>query len=165
MNIEIIDICDDLPKHPTKRYGLRLLSRVTEITIHHSATQPTKRQDAKLVLFGIASYHIQSRDWPGIGYSYAVDSFGKVYQVNYLSTKCYHNESKNTTSIGVVFLGNFEKESPTKEQYESGAKLMALIQLRLGRNLSIVGHNASKKKGNKGGTACPGKNFDLSKLE
>ena len=105
VNIEYI--VDNLPKHATKVYDTRPLEAIDTLVVHHTTGAPF--QD----IANIASYHVNGKGWPGIGYHFVIDGAGKVYQTNRLATKSYHagnysNPSdENFYTIGIALEGHF----------------------------------------------------------
>ncbi|MCX7670490.1 MAG: N-acetylmuramoyl-L-alanine amidase, partial [Anaerolineae bacterium] len=71
---EIKDVVDQLPKHAINCYKTRSLDRITHITIHHSAGP------ANISVEQIASYHVKTQNWPGIGYHFVIGPDGTTYQ-------------------------------------------------------------------------------------
>ncbi len=142
------DMVDSLPKHATKKYAARRLEAIEHITIHHSAILPTVGAQR------IAEYHVNTQDWPGIGYHFIVDADGIIYRTNVLETVSYHVGPLNNSSVGICFLGNFTDVVPTPAQLESGGKLVAwLVQELKLTNSEIQGHKESMN------TQCPGKQW------
>lgn len=147
VKFEIKDIVDKLPVSTTKRYPKRNVSQITQVTIHHSATESGTPS-------GFANFHIESRGWPGIGYHFVIDKKGQIFYTNYLNTVSYHVQNANTRSIGVCLVGNFDKELPTAEQIASLKFVIAYLNNTLNKKLIITKHNQFATK------SCPGKNMD-----
>jgi N-acetyl-anhydromuramyl-L-alanine amidase AmpD len=141
----IIDIVDDLPKHPTKRYGTRPISAINKYIIHHSASTTHTAED-------FARYHVNSRDWPSIGYHFAIEKDGTIKQTNRLNTLSYHTSGENTTGVGIVLSGNFNIEQPTPAQIKSLKQLLNLLKKEVG-NYPVYGHRDFAA------TSCPGDNL------
>lgn len=153
---EIFDIVDDLPTNPDKSYLSRPLAAITTLTIHHTvggAYQPVEN---------IASYHINTNGWPGIGYHFVIDGSGKIYQVNRLTTKSYHAGSANAPgdenywSAAISLQGNFHSSPPPWAQQEAARWLVKHLQTELGRSLDVLPH-----RGMPGAqTECPGDTWE-----
>lgn len=148
--MEIIDKVNRLPRHPTKKYATRELSELKYIVVHHSGTVSGTSES-------FAKYHIDTRDWPGIGYHYVIPKDGVIEKTNYNTTISYHVGEQNRESIGICLVGYFDIEEPTQEQYNSLAWLIKDL-LKAYPILEVKGHRAFKS------TSCPGKNFDFSYL-
>jgi hypothetical protein len=145
----IVDITDDLPKHPDKEYELRS-QPITHLIIHHTVTPDDFETE------NIAHYHIQTNDWPGIGYHYVIDHPGRIEKTNHNSTESYHARSANPYSLGIALKGNFTDDPPTVFAIAALDWLIATLQhksaLTGADNLIILGHRETP--GNE--TACPG---------
>ncbi len=149
VHLTIIDVTDLLPKHQSKTYDVRELKEISQAIIHHTAAAPTVGP------VDIARYHVNERDWPGIGYHFVVMADGTIYQTNRLETVSYHARSENQTSLGIALAGNFVGDLPTDAQLASAGRLLAHLSRQLGLPIeSIRGHKELIA------TACPGDQWD-----
>ena len=150
--IEIIDIVDDLPKHATKKYALRLPTDITTLTIHHTVSPPDRSIES------IAAYHVDSNDWPGIGYHFVLKDDGRICQTNYLTTKSYHAGSsaapgdENAISVGIALQGDFTNVPPPQAQLDAARQLVAYLRGELVNVTDVLGHRQMPGAS----TACPG---------
>ena len=134
-------------KSDTKSYKFRPIDAVLDITIHHTAGDVDDDVDA------IAKFHVKKRGWPGIAYHVAVDQDGKVFLLNPLEKRTYHDSGENTNSIGIVLIGNFEEIAPSKEMIKTVTHLIDLFCMHPDLNIGeIRGHKDTSP------TLCPGKN-------
>ena len=144
----ILDIVDDLPKHPTKKYYKRT-QPITTLVVHHTTGRST------LTPYDIARYHVNSRGWPGIGYHYLIAADGTIYQCQRNETHSYHVGVANSYSVAVSLIGEFMRGNlPTEGQMTSASHLIAWLMQELGiQDLKyVIGH----KEAPKAQTACPG---------
>jgi len=141
-----IDISDELPTHPRKRYQTRALSQIEYLVIHHTATSP------QITLRLIAEFHVENLDWPGIGYHFEIGPEGNITQCNRLETISYHAGEWNPVSVGICLIGNFEESLPTNAQLESASHLCAWLLEALNLPLERV-----KGHGDLLETGCPGR--------
>lgn len=144
----IVDVVDKLPKNATKKYSNRT-QRLTGLVVHHTTGRTT------LTPYDIARYHVESRDWPGIGYHYLIGADGAIYQCNRHETYSYHAGTANGYSLGVSLIGEFMNGVfPTPSQFESACQLIAWLMQELGIAdiAKVVGH----KEVPEAQTACPG---------
>jgi len=142
--MQIVDVRNQLARHPTKEYSKRPLDAIKYIIIHHSAT---KEGDA----FSFARYHVNNRDWPGIGYHYVILEDGTVQRANDLTTVSYHISGYNSTAVGICLVGNFTEEILQFDQKEALKELCLYLLTKLGLSVaSIKGHNELT-----GHTICP----------
>lgn len=145
----MINIVNDLPRHPTKKYATRDIKDLKYIAVHHSGTVEGTPKS-------FAEYHIKKNDWPGIGYHYVITKQGVVYKTNNITTISYHVGDYNRQAIGICLVGDFDKEKPTEAQYQALRELLQELSIY---NLEIKGHKDFMNR------TCPGKNFDFSQLK
>jgi hypothetical protein len=151
----IQDIVNELPVHETKEYSTRPLTEITALTIHHTVTPSSTPIEQ------MAEYHVNTRDWPGIGYHYVIKDNGDIYQTNYLTTKSYHAGSydapgdENLWSVGIALQGNFTDQPPPQEQLDAARWLVEELKDQFGE-LEVVPHK--HMPGAK--TQCPGNTWE-----
>ncbi|MET7858255.1 peptidoglycan recognition protein [Streptomyces sp. NPDC005318] len=127
--------------------------------IHHSATGNNYTcSQAPSVLRGIYRYHVKSSGWRDIGYNFAVDKCGNIYEGRAGGvTKAVmgaHTLGFNTNSMGIAVLGTFSKSNPPAAAVTAIAKLTAW-KLGLfganprGRTTLVSGGGNRFKKGKK----------------
>ncbi|MFF2960315.1 N-acetylmuramoyl-L-alanine amidase [Streptomyces sp. NPDC057963] len=98
--------------------------------IHHSATGNNYTcSQAPSVLRGIYRYHVKSSGWRDIGYNFAVDKCGNIYEGRAGGvTKAVlgaHTLGFNTNSMGIAVLGTFTASDPPAAAVNAVAKLTA----------------------------------------
>jgi hypothetical protein len=139
----IADVSDQLPQYPrgnapVGKYPSRALSEATMVVIHHTAWDGATPQ-------GLATYLVDQRHWPGIGYHFMIMKDGTIYQTNHLETVSFHTydgldpyavpppRNWDRQSVGVAFVGEFDKsnQTPTPQQLTSGGKLCAWLLRKL----------------------------------
>ncbi|MFF9509597.1 peptidoglycan recognition protein [Streptomyces sp. NPDC014724] len=146
--------------------------------IHHSATGNNYTcSQAPAVLRGIYRYHVKSSGWRDIGYNFAVDKCGNIYEGRAGGvTKPVlgaHTLGFNANSMGIAVLGTFTGSNPSASAVNAIAKLTAW-KLGLfgadpsGRTTLVSGGGNKFKKGTKAtlnvisghrdgfATECPG---------
>lgn len=136
---EVINIIDQLPKHPTLRYRKRSIEGIDKYILHHAASDHPILQQAL--------YHINGRGWPGIGYCIMIAN-DKIYQVNYLDTESYHCSGQNEHSVGVCILGDLSKRLITQREKELLTSVLVSLNDQLGKK-EVYPHKAFAA------TACP----------
>lgn len=144
----ITDKVDKLLKHPSKKYGKRNISQIDGFVIHHSATSTGSSES-------FANYHVNNRDWPGIGYHYVVDKKGNIDLTNNINTISYHTSGQNTKKIGICMIGNFNNEIPTTDQINAVRYLIHSISKKF-PNIHKV--NLHRDYAN---TSCAGSNVNI----
>lgn len=91
-----------------------------KLIVHHTGgtdanpLEDTSHHTAKI----IDSWH-RAKGWDGIGYNWVIEKDGKIVKGRDEKKDGAHTIGQNSTSIGVVFSGNFDATLPTKEQIES----------------------------------------------
>lgn len=141
-----------IPRHPTKRYPTRRMKDITQIVIHHTGVMQRPKNNLKHIR-SVARYHISKWDWAGIGYHYVVAANGDLFRTNRRGVISNHAGPANPYSVGVCFMGRFDKKvkysdlTPTPEQI----KTFRWLQERL--KLPAVPHKDIMQ------TACPGKDW------
>lgn len=149
--IVIQNIIDDLPKHPFKKYSKRNLKRIKQVVIHHSADNldhPSKH----------ARYHVEDKEWPGIGYAFVVGKKGEIWQTQPLDVISYHARSNNSESLGVMVIGNFMETTPSNKQMVALHKLLRHLK-SINRDWVIKGHRDVVE------TDCPGELFPMDEIK
>jgi len=149
--MKIVDVRHQLAQHPTKEYSKRPLEAIKYIVIHHSATTEGNA-------FSFARYHVNSRDWPGIGYHYVILGDGTIQRTNELTTVSYHVKDYNSVALGICLVGDFTKDTPEVSQKKALKELCQDIfsQLNLGIE-NVKGHNELTSPGY---TQCPALDMD-----
>jgi hypothetical protein len=88
------------------------------ITVHHDGMDPFTGDDARAAagrLDAIRRAHV-NRGWGDIGYHFAVDRAGNVWEGRPLTWQGAHVKDHNEHNVGVVALGNFDRQQPTRAQ-------------------------------------------------
>ncbi|MGH9261005.1 MAG: FG-GAP-like repeat-containing protein, partial [Acidimicrobiales bacterium] len=147
---------------------------------HHTAgTNAYGPADVPALLRGVQAYHMDANGWNDIGYNFAVDRFGRVWEARAggetNAVVGGHARGFNTGSTGVTVLGNFDAVEPTLEALNAVASLLAWkfaihdvdprypVNFRAGEGSpryapgSVVTLNRIVGHGDVGLTACPGR--------
>jgi len=136
---------------------LNPMRQVAKITVHHEGWTPvwftdTTATAARLEL--IRKSHLNRMRAGDIGYHFIIDRAGRVWEGRSLRYQGAHVKANNEYNIGVMCLGNFDKQSPSSRQLlglqNTLALLMKQYRVPLGR---VYTHQEINP------TACPGKNL------
>jgi N-acetylmuramoyl-L-alanine amidase len=136
----------------------------TKIICHHSLTK-----DSSTVSWGaIRRYHTKVMKWAGIGYHAGVELVLSGQEVNYeiLMGRVWdksgaHTRGHNYDSLGICFVGNYDKIPPPKRMIQAGAKVIALWLRLFGLSIDdIYSHNHFDNY-----KTCPGIYFDMEYLK
>jgi hypothetical protein len=121
----------------------------TGIIIHHSVTgQGTDISSVSSILRTIDGFH-RRKGWGGIGYNFAVDHQGRVYEARGRDIIGVHAAGSNTVNFGICFIGNSDKKLNPKA-VAAIAKLVENLQNASGKKLKVQGHRDVNS------TGCPG---------
>ena len=116
------------------------------IIIHHSAVSILKNSEQ---FDAINNYH-KRKGWGMIGYHYLIEPNGKLKSGRNEGTIGAHCIGRNHDSLGICLTGNFDIESPTKEQEKSLKNLLSNLMI-LYPEAQIKYHRDFANK------TCPGK--------
>lgn len=98
--------------------------------VHHTASGNNYAcKDAPAVLRSLYRYHVVSSGWRDIGYNFAVDKCGTVYEGRAggvaKAVLGAHTMGFNTDSMGVAVIGTFASAAPPKAAVDAVARLAA----------------------------------------
>ena len=122
----------------------------TVIITHHAASMPWHTAD------DVNKWHYAR--WPNFksergfwtGYHYVIDKNGQITNTRYEYEEGAHTIGMNLRSIGVCFMGNFDKEYPTGAQIASWDRLYKELLTRY-PSIPVVPHRLYANK------SCHGK--------
>jgi len=149
---------------PSKTDTLPHIFNPNKIIVHHSLTK-----DSGTVSWGaIRKYHTQTLKWAGIGYHAGVELVMSGSEANYevlmgrmWDRKGAHTRDHNHDSLGICFVGDYDKLSPKREMLKTGAAVIALWMklYDISINDIFTHHEFNKHK------SCPGALFSLFTLK
>ncbi len=133
---------------------LRDAGTFTRMTVHHegNAVNNETRQDrVREHLLGIVGAHLNKR-YGDIGYHFVIDYSGRIWEGRSLLYEGSHVAGQNIANLGVMLLGNFERQEPSEKQINSLSMLTELLlrHYPVARD-AIFGHCDI------GASACPGR--------
>jgi hypothetical protein len=129
------------------------------ITIHHDGMNPFTSQSktsAASRLETIRKSHLR-RDggrWGDIGYHFAIDPAGRLWQGRPLVWQGAHVKARNEGNIGVVVLGNYERQNVNKSQLAAIKSTLHTLMQKYNVPVSRVRTHQEWAA-----TACPGKSL------
>jgi len=103
------------------------MGRIDRITIHHDGMSPftsTNQRDAHARLESIRLAH-RGQGWADIGYHFAIDPAGRVYQCRPLNLQGAHVRNQNPGNLGILLIGNFMEIRPTSDAMYALTSLLA----------------------------------------
>lgn len=161
---------------PTPNYT-RTLTNETHYIVHHSAGSNSNTNYTQVVR-DIYLYHTEVNGWSDIGYNYLVAQNGDVYvgrgtQIVQLSDQTYRYDAvlgahfcgRNSKTMGICLLGNYETTDPSDQGIVSIVSLITDYGLRKGlKPFETAAHalgNLPAISGHRNGcsTLCPGENL------
>lgn len=98
--------------------------------VHHSVNGNTYSADqVPALLRAIQAYHMDSNGWDDIAYNFVVDRFGRIWEGRAGGIDQVvlggHSAGFNTSSVGVVVLGDFTSAVPSSAALEGVARVIA----------------------------------------
>lgn len=142
------------------------MRRITSIILHHSATLAKAYEgdlDGSIMSKNICANHYRNwgQKFPDYkcDYHFLIGSTGKVFEGQPLEQAGWHcgNYEMNLKSIGICFLGNFEKNIMPEKQMMAGAELIEDLRIRFDID-KVLQHKDVVP------TLCPGKFFPFKKM-
>ena len=138
---------------PISLARLRAADPYTRITLHHTGTQALRMTAPNLVaqeISNVQGAHL-AQHYGDIAYHLIIDYAGRVWEGRSLAYEGAHTLNANEGNIGVMLLGNFERQDPSAAQLATQANLVALLrrQYRI-RASRIYGHRDLSP------SVCPG---------
>jgi hypothetical protein len=119
------------------------------VVIHHSVTgEGTTQESVSSILRGIDDFH-RRKGWGGIGYNFAVDHRGRIYEARGMDVVGVHASGSNTGHYGICFIGNSDKHI-TAAAVNAIQELVNYLQIHSKKKLRVVGHRDVNQ------TGCPG---------
>ncbi len=137
-----------------KRWLADPMTKIKRITVHHDAIMPVPSgsyADSLRRMNLIRKGHL-ARGWADIGYHFAIDPKGRIWQGRPLELQGAHVKYNNPGNLGVVVFGNYEQIRPTQASLESVNRIVAYAMDRFGVPLTQVRTHQELRN-----TACPGR--------
>ncbi len=140
-------------RHSPNYSLMRRMDPIRYITVHHDAQlcHLTNQQEVGHRLDAIRRYHRDVRGWGDIGYHYAVDRAGRVWETRPIAWQGAHVKDHNEGNIGVMLLGNFDRQSPSSQQLAALDNHLTTLMRRYNVSLKDVTTHREWAA-----TACPG---------
>jgi hypothetical protein len=159
--LEIKDMTSVLPWHETRVWANRAFNRINKIIIHQALVSGATAESVNNYhITPGENNHISPNGAPHICYHYVIEKDGSVLLCNNLSSIVWHCKGQNTSSIGILVMGDFNgvdhsgmDSHPTKEQLHSLKQLLNTLLKNEKLDLDeteIYGHDSFGKP------ACPG---------
>ncbi len=142
-------------------WKLKPLAGVERITFHHSGDREAFYGNTVIEtidhLEAVRKGHL-FRNFADIGYHFAIDRTGCVWQLRSMRYQGEHVRGVNTHNLGIVVLGNFELQSMTPQQKQRVITFGSYVRHLYGLSLDQV-HTHREIYLPPYPTVCPGKNM------
>lgn len=138
------------------------MNGVSRITVHHEGSIPfssTSQSDVVSRLNQVRNAHLDRRAktgerWCDIGYHYIIDPNGVVWEGRNTRYQGAHVQDENEHNLGIMVLGNFERQRPTPA---SLATLDTFVAMQMQRYRVPISRVRTHRE--IGSTECPGRNL------
>ncbi|MEE9213111.1 MAG: peptidoglycan recognition family protein [Phycisphaeraceae bacterium] len=131
------------------------MGKIDRITVHHEGYRPVYFSDMASTaerLELIRQSHLSRMRAGDIGYHYVIDRAGRLWECRDFHYQGAHVKNNNEHNLGVMVLGNFDRQQPTDAQIvtlrDTLSKLMRHYRVPVNR---VYTHQEITP------TACPGK--------
>ena len=135
------------------------MSRIRYITVHHDGMSPfsdTAERSSAQRIESIRRYHCDTLNWGDIGYHYVVDRSGRVWEGRPIGYQGAHVRNHNEGNIGVLLLGNFERQNPSEAQVDALRENLGWLI----RQYNVPArHVLTHQEWDGARTACPGRSL------
>ncbi|CAH1797130.1 unnamed protein product [Owenia fusiformis] len=136
---------------PRQRSNMR--TPVSMVFVHHTAGAfCSSRARCSATVRNTQRFHMNSRGWSDIGYSFLVGEDGNAYEGRGWTTVGAHTRGYNSQAIAVSVMGNFMSRAPNAAALRAVQDVIACGISRgyIRSNYELFGHRDG------GCTACPG---------
>lgn len=129
------------------------------IVLHHSLT----RDGATVSWDAIRRYHIFTCGWRAIGYHFGIElvrDHHEIFVGRMLNETGAHCKGMNGRSLGICFLGNFDRDPLPSGKWHIGLKLVKCLceVFKIPRENVVAHRDYAPYK------SCPGKLFDMDRF-
>ncbi len=138
------------------------MGTLSDVTVHHTGfPDPFLTDDFAATathLLEIQTLHRDpaGRNWADIGYHFAVDRLGRIWQLRGLRFQGAHVRNHNAHNAGIVVLGNFDLQTPTTQQTTALTALLNFMRDAF-RPINVATHRELADTP----TSCPGKYLQM----
>ncbi len=117
-------------KMSTNTSRVNAMNGINRITMHHEGWHSVNFTDMNTTmerLQHIQRFHMKERGWGDVGYHYIIDRAGRVWEARPLKYQGAHVADQNEHNVGIMLLGNFEKQAPSNIQLASAQSMVGSI--------------------------------------
>ncbi|XP_011300882.1 peptidoglycan-recognition protein SC2-like [Fopius arisanus] len=131
------------------------------VIIHHADSDGcTSQAICQARVRAFQNYHMDHNNWDDIGYNFLVGEDGNIYEGRGWRIRGAHSPSYNTKSMGICFIGNFQRRVPQPAAIKAAKALIdfGVANGEIMTNYTLFGHRQTTT------TICPGdKLYELIK--
>ncbi|XP_054154731.1 uncharacterized protein LOC128953277 [Oppia nitens] len=145
--------CPDIPFITRTEWGARIPNRsippqqlpVRHVFIHHTSSYTDQCLDLTACIRAVRSIqdnHMDSRQWPDIGYNLLIGGDGRVYFGRNYHTQGSQPLGMSNQSIQIAFIGQYSRREPSDRMVELSARLTKCLvtRNRLANDYQLHGH-------------------------
>ena len=146
-------------KAPPDFANLNPMLPVTSITVHHDGLDDlVYATDTASMAARIDHYRMghRGKGWADIGYHLIIDRSGTLWQGRAIRWQGAHVKNHNEGNIGVLVMGNFERQQPTAAQMKTLDRVLRDLMRTYRVSKSRV---YTHREWPDAETACPGRNL------
>lgn len=125
-----------------------------ELWLHHTVTASTG--DIAGIIRQIQNFHMDSKGWSDIAYSFLVDIYGGIWEGRGAGIAGGHTKDHNQISHAISAIGNFDATNPPQAMLNSIAALTAHGHAQGWWPAQITGGH---RQASGASTACPGRHL------
>lgn len=110
---------------------LNKMGTIDRITVHHAGMGIYTETDRDVVaedIRTIRASHLKRMRAGDIGYHYIIDPSGRVWEGRPLVYQGAHTSGNNPHNVGIMVMGNFNKQEPSREQLLTLHRLVRKLQ-------------------------------------
>lgn len=131
------------------------MNGINRITLHHEGWEVVDFTDMNTTmtrLQHIQRFHMKDRGWGDVGYHYIIDRAGRVWEARPIQYQGAHVADMNEHNVGIMLLGNFDKQSPSNIQLATAQSMVSTIMSKYNVPVHRVYTHQELKP-----TQCPGR--------
>jgi hypothetical protein len=127
------------------------------IIVHHSGGNKNQTMESLRDWFLVGR---KSEGYIAIGYHICIKEDGTIYQTRPFDRGGGHCPGYNQSHVGIVFMGDYRTDKPTREAWQSFSDLAHMLMRTYGfTQKDIIPHCDAKKIAQGSTTICPGTNI------
>ena len=137
--------------------NMNRMQPVQRITIHHDGMDSftnTSQSAASARLERIRRGHLARGAWGDIGYHYAIDPAGRVWQCRELTWQGAHVKNQNPGNLGILVMGNYDRQNLNARQQQA---VLAFVSGQMRQY--VVPASRLHTHQELAATACPGRSL------